>query len=577
MSTDTVTTDTFEVFGTTAVLLVTGTRAASQARAIADGVLADIDAACNRFRPDSELVALNAAGGEPHLVSATFAGLISAALRAARLTGGDVDPTCGAALAGLGYDRDFAQVRAAGDAPPRLTAAAGPVPGWRSVHLDRTAGRAWLDRGTRLDLGATAIALAADLCAAQIAASTGCGVLVSLGGDVAVGGTAPAGGWQVKVTDDHAAPAGAPGQTVTISSGGLATSSTTVRTWRAGGTAGAPHHRPGDRRAGQVLLAHRQRRGGQLHRREHRQYRRDHPGAAGTGLAARPRTARAAGPARRHGRDHSRLAARQRTGGRGVSAPVAIVVNSSTPLWYATRATGLVALVLLTASMTLGLLSSVRYQRPAWPRFVTLGLHRNLSLLALAFTVAHVLTTVLDSFVSIPLQDAVVPFISSYRPLWVGFGAIAFDLMIALTVTSLLRTRMGLRSWRVVHWTAYLCWPVAVLHGLGTGTDTTARWVLRADRRLRAGRHGPDPVAPRPGVAVPAGRDHRGRRGDRAGADRGRCLAEGRPAVAWLERAVRHPCGPARGRPRPESGQVTAQKRLPVRAAHMRSAGRANG
>lgn len=161
-----------------------------------------------------------------------------------------------------------------------------------------------------------------------------------------------------------------------------------------------------------------------------------------------------------------------------MSAPVAIVVNSSTPLWYATRATGLVALVLLTASMTLGLLSSVRYQRPAWPRFVTLGLHRNLSLLALAFTVAHVLTTVLDSFVSIPLQDAFVPFISSYRPLWVGFGAIAFDLMIALTVTSLLRTRLGLRSWQLVHWTAYLCWPVAVLHGLGTGTDTTARWVL---------------------------------------------------------------------------------------------------
>ena len=161
-----------------------------------------------------------------------------------------------------------------------------------------------------------------------------------------------------------------------------------------------------------------------------------------------------------------------------MSTPAALVVTSSTPLWYATRATGLMALVLLTASMALGLLSSVRYQRPAWPRFVTLGLHRNLSLLALAFTVVHVLTTVLDSFVSIPIQDAFIPFIGSYRPLWVGFGAIAFDLTIALTVTSLLRTRMGLRSWRLVHWTAYACWPVAVLHGLGTGTDTPARWVL---------------------------------------------------------------------------------------------------
>jgi sulfoxide reductase heme-binding subunit YedZ len=156
----------------------------------------------------------------------------------------------------------------------------------------------------------------------------------------------------------------------------------------------------------------------------------------------------------------------------------AIVITSSTPLWYATRATGLVALVLLTASMALGLLSSVRFQRPAWPRFVTLGLHRNLALLALGFTAVHVLTTVLDSFVSVPLQDAFVPFISSYRPIWVGFGAIALDLMLALIITSLLRSRMSLRSWRIVHWTAYLCWPVAVVHGLGTGTDTPVRWVL---------------------------------------------------------------------------------------------------
>jgi sulfoxide reductase heme-binding subunit YedZ len=161
-----------------------------------------------------------------------------------------------------------------------------------------------------------------------------------------------------------------------------------------------------------------------------------------------------------------------------MNEPLALVVNSSTPLWYATRATGLVALVLLTASMALGLLSAVRYQRPAWPRFVTLGLHRNLSLLALAFTVAHVLTTVLDSFVAIPLQDAVIPFIGTYRPLWVGFGAIAFDLMLALTATSLFRARIGQRSWQLVHWSAYVCWPVAVLHGLGTGTDTSARWVL---------------------------------------------------------------------------------------------------
>jgi len=156
----------------------------------------------------------------------------------------------------------------------------------------------------------------------------------------------------------------------------------------------------------------------------------------------------------------------------------AIIVTSSTPLWYATRATGIVALVLLTISMALGLLSSVRYQRPEWPRFVTLALHRNVALVALGFTAIHVLTTVLDSFVSIPLADAFIPFISSYRPIWVGFGAIALDLMIALIITSVLRARMTLRSWRFVHWGAYLCWPVAVLHGLGTGTDTPVRWML---------------------------------------------------------------------------------------------------
>ena len=160
------------------------------------------------------------------------------------------------------------------------------------------------------------------------------------------------------------------------------------------------------------------------------------------------------------------------------SPAVSVVVTSSTPLWYTTRATGLVALVLLTAGMCAGLLTSVRFEVPGWPRFVTLGLHRNLSLLALAFTVLHVVTTVLDSFVSIPMADAFIPFIGSYRPFWLGLGAVSFDLMLALVITSLLRARMSLRSWRLIHWSAYACWPVAVLHGLGTGTDTPVSWVL---------------------------------------------------------------------------------------------------
>jgi predicted ferric reductase len=156
----------------------------------------------------------------------------------------------------------------------------------------------------------------------------------------------------------------------------------------------------------------------------------------------------------------------------------AIVINSATPLWYTTRATGLVAMVLLTVSMAFGLLSSVGCQRPGMPRFVTLGLHRNSSLLALAFTAIHVVTTITDGYVHITAVDAFIPFVSSYRPLWLGLGTIASDLLLALIITSLLRSRMSHRTWAAVHWTAYACWPVALLHGLGTGSDAAVRWVL---------------------------------------------------------------------------------------------------
>ena len=165
----------------------------------------------------------------------------------------------------------------------------------------------------------------------------------------------------------------------------------------------------------------------------------------------------------------------------GSAAPAAvsvIVVTSKTWLWYATRSTGLVALVLLTASMALGLLSGVRWQRPGWPRFVTSGLHRNMSMLACALVVVHIVTTLADGFVPIYIQDAVLPFGSAYRPLWLGLGAASFDLMLVLILTSLMRTRISYRAWRALHWTAYLCWPAAVVHGLGTGTDTPVRWIL---------------------------------------------------------------------------------------------------
>ena len=135
-------------------------------------------------------------------------------------------------------------------------------------------------------------------------------------------------------------------------------------------------------------------------------------------------------------------------------------------------------MVLLTGAVTFGMLSSVRFARPGWPRFLTSGLHRNLSLLALTFTVVHVITTVLDTYTSIGISAAVVPFSSDYRRLWLGLGTIAFDLMLAVIVTSLLRARIGYRAWRAVHWASYVCWPVAIVHGLGTGTDGARGWVL---------------------------------------------------------------------------------------------------
>jgi sulfoxide reductase heme-binding subunit YedZ len=156
----------------------------------------------------------------------------------------------------------------------------------------------------------------------------------------------------------------------------------------------------------------------------------------------------------------------------------AAVATATSPLWFATRATGLTALVLLTVSVVLGILTSVRFGRPAWPRFVTVSLHRNLSLLVLTFTGLHVVTTVTDPYASIGVVSAVLPFSSGYRRIWLGLGAVAFDLLLAVLVTSLLRVRLGPRTWRLVHWAGYLCWPVALIHGLGTGTDGAARWVL---------------------------------------------------------------------------------------------------
>jgi predicted ferric reductase len=147
-------------------------------------------------------------------------------------------------------------------------------------------------------------------------------------------------------------------------------------------------------------------------------------------------------------------------------------------LWYATRAAGIVTLLLLTATTALGLLTAGRVSTHRWPRFLVIGLHRNISLLALAFLGLHVGTTVIDSYTSIGIQDAVIPFLSGYHRLWLGLGAIASDFLIALSITSALRQRIGHRFWRVVHWLGYICWPIAMAHGLGIGTDSGKTWVF---------------------------------------------------------------------------------------------------
>jgi thiamine biosynthesis lipoprotein len=229
---------TFRALGSVAVLAIDETSLLGAARAAVQATIDEFDLACSRFREDSELWALNSAAGVPVRVSPLLFEATLAALRAARLTDGDVDPTVGSALVALGYDRDFAGLHS--DEARRRRIRVLPVPGWRKIEVDSEAGTVRVPQGVTLDLGATAKALAADRAAQRAHATTGAGVLVALGGDIALAGSAPAGGWRVRVTDDHRAGENALGQWITLRGGGLATSSTSVRRWQAG--ARSLHH-----------------------------------------------------------------------------------------------------------------------------------------------------------------------------------------------------------------------------------------------------------------------------------------------------------------------------------------------
>lgn len=147
-------------------------------------------------------------------------------------------------------------------------------------------------------------------------------------------------------------------------------------------------------------------------------------------------------------------------------------------LWYTTRGAGAVTLILLTAVVVLGVLSALRVQSESWPRFLTTGLHRNLALMTLVFLSLHIVTAVVDPYTNLGWAAALIPFSSSYRTLWLGLGVISFELLVAIVVTSLVRVMLGPRLWRAIHWLTYAAWPIGVVHGLGTGTDTWSAWML---------------------------------------------------------------------------------------------------
>jgi thiamine biosynthesis lipoprotein len=220
----------WRALGTLVRLVVTEPRCLPEARRLLEADLAAVDLACSRFRADSEICALRASAGQQ--VSPLLAEAIAVALRAAELTDGDVDPTVGVAMSAVGYDRDFEQIKGAGGPPVTVRM----IPGWRQVRLDGQ--MLTMPEGVQLDLGATAKAWAADRSAARIAQQAGCGVLVSLGGDIAVAGPAPEGGWRIRVQDvtsEPDDPPDGPYALVAIRDGGLATSSTTARRWQRGG------------------------------------------------------------------------------------------------------------------------------------------------------------------------------------------------------------------------------------------------------------------------------------------------------------------------------------------------------
>ena len=546
---------TWRALGTTVVVLSSEPPQLPQAAATVHRVLDEIDRACSRFRDDSELCRLNAAGGSPMRVSRLFVRATRCALRAARLTDGDLDPTIGSSIRAAGYDRDFATIRAGG--PVRFRRAGG----WRCVELDDAHSTVRLPPGVELDYGATAKALAADVAAAAAALDATGGVLVSIGGDIATAGTPPPTAGRSaspRITRHHSTAPDRPSRCAGVVSpprarrcgaGRAATASSTTsstrRPARPAAAAGARSASP--------------------------------PRVASTRTSRAPRRSSAASaapgwletlglPARLVAIDGTVSFAAGWPAGEHSPALMPFANVGPSALWYLTRATGAVTLLLLTVSVVLGVATVGRLQTAGWPRFVVEGLHRNVSLLAILVLLVHIVTSVLDPFASIHLIDAVVPFTASYRPLWLGLGAFASDLLIAIALTSVVRRRLGHGAWRATHWLAYLCWPVAVLHTVGTGSDVKQVWLLALTAACIVAVI--VAVWARIGFGWPQQRGLRGdrvRRVDRASRNPRR-LAPERAARHGLGAARRHACLGAAWRraARPVRGQRRRRRRAPV-------------
>ena len=223
--------ESWRALGTGVHVLVTGGDMAAASAAVR-GVLSKVDLAYSRFRPDSELSQINADGGGTRRVSPLLAAAIATSLRAAALTDGRVDPTVGRAMRAVGYDDDFDRVRTRTEP---ISIRLEPIPGWRAIQFDPRARTMGVPKGVEIDLGSTGKALASDLAAAAALAAMGQGgVLVSLGGDIAMAGDVPAGGWRILVAEDSDTPPASDGEVIALRHGAIATSSTTVRTWRRG-------------------------------------------------------------------------------------------------------------------------------------------------------------------------------------------------------------------------------------------------------------------------------------------------------------------------------------------------------